>query len=309
MTALQGVAKCGHLELMRLLLDAHADVNSEPSMNRATALQAAVQANNEAISTKLILAGADVNAFRNYQDEEETTLMVAVVEGHPNMARQLLSFGADVNKRGTNKPSALELVVDGAAAEADYELVDILLDAQADPNACSGADGQDSPLGAAASWGDVAIAQRLLMAKADVDLGNPLAAAAAHGHVDMVRLLLSKQANVNSMKGNTYSYGKPALVCAARKNHLEVVQMLLDAGIKLDIVERALSVAAYRGRLEIVQVLLTTRPDPNAVHATYDSALRGAAANGHLDILRLLLLSGADPNAPTSLRHSEDCTA
>lgn len=299
MTALQGAAKAGNVEIVRLLLEANADVHG--SMNGMTPLQYAAQANHEEALKQLLSAGADVNAL---SEGGETALIHAVRGGHYDMVKQLLSFGADVNKRGMGMPSALENAISFAATELVY----LLLDAGADVNAYSHADGQNSPLGAAARLGNTEVAQRLLLANADVDIANPLAAAARYGHVDMVRLLLNKGADVNSMKTSEYSYSRPALVRAAQFGHVEVVQMLLEAGTKLDIVERALSVAS-NWQLEVVQVLLRNGPDPNAVHATYYSALREAATIGNLGILRLLLLAGADPNAPTSLRQSEDCTA
>lgn len=299
MTILQGAAKAGNVEIVRLLLEANADVNG--SMNGMTSLQYAAQANHGEVLVQLMSAGAYVNAL---PEGGETALMHAVHGGHYNMVKCLLSFGADVNERGTDKPSALHIAVRSAAAELVY----LLLDAGADVNACSGAEGRNSPLGAAARSGNTALAQRLLMANADVDLANPLAAAATCGQVDIVRVLLDKGADVNSMKSSSFNGGRPALVCAADFGYVEVVQMLLEAGTKLDIVERALSIAACR-HLEVVQVLLKNGPDPNAVHATYNSALRRAAEIGNFEILRLLLLAGADPNAPTSLRQSEDCTA
>lgn len=310
MTPLQGAANDGHVELVRLLLDAKADPNG--SKYGLTPLQYATWRNHEDIFEQLLAAEADVNALPEgvpeYSFAGETALTIAVRVGNINMAKQLLSFGADINKRGKNKPSALEKASQGDTPGSTVEFVDLLLSAQADVNACSGPPGKNSPLGAAASCGNTAIAQKLLTANADVNLGNPLAGAAAHGFVDMVRLLLSKQADLNATEGSVYSYGRPALVSAAEWDHLAVVAILLEAGTKLDLIESALSVAALRGHLEVVQALLRKRPDPNAVDAQYHSPLRGAAANGCLDILRLLLLAGADPNAPTSLRRSEDCT-
>lgn len=299
MTILQGAVKTGNVEIVRLLLEANADVNG--SMNGMTPLQYAAKANHKEVVKQLLSAGADVNALF---EGGETALIHAVRGGHYNMVKQLLSFGADVNKRRMSMLSALQIAISLAAAELVY----LLLDAGADVNACSGAEGQNSPLGAAASRGNTALAQRLLVANADVNFANPLAAEARYGHVDMVRLFLDKGADVNSMKSSEYNCGRPALVCAAQSGHVTVVQMLLEAGTKLDIVERALSMAASV-HVEVVQILLRNGPDPNAVHATYYSALRGAATIGNLEILRLLLLAGADPNAPTSLRQSEDCTA
>jgi len=310
LTPLQGAAKDGHVELVRLLLDAKADLNG--SKYGPTPLQYATGRNQEDIFKHLLTAGADVNALTEEFTEDslagETALTIAVRVGNIDMAKQLLSFGADINKRGRNKPSALEKASGGDTAGSTVEFVDLLLSAQADVNACSGFQGLSPPLGAAATWGNIATAQKLLTAHADVNLGNPLAAAASNGFVDVVRLLLSKHADFNATEGSVYSIGRPALVSAAQWGHLEVVEILLEAGTKLNLIESALSMAAKRGHLKVVQALLRKEPDPNAVHATYRSPLWEAAAHGYVENLRLLLLAGADPNAPTSLRRSGDCT-
>lgn len=310
MTPLQDAAKGGHVEIVRLLLDAKADLNG--SKYGLTPLQYATWRNHEDIFEQLLTAGADVNALPERLLEDslagETALTIAVRMGNIDMAKQLLSFGADINKRGRNKPSALEKASRGDTAGSVVEFVDLLLSAHADVNARSGFQGQSSPLGAAATCGNIAIVQKLLTAHADVNLGNPLAAAASSGFVNVVKLLLSEHADFNATEGSAYSFGRPALVSAAQWGHLKVVEILLEAGTKLDFIESALSMAAKGGHLKVVQALLREGPDPNAVHATYRSPLWAAAANGYVEILRLLLLAGADPNAPTSLRRSEECT-
>ena len=82
---------------------------------------------------------------------------------------------------------------------------------------------------------DVAAAERLLQAGAGADtvdtLGNPalyyaIIAMEAGGSIDMVAMLLNNGADPDVLDSN----GKAPLALAAKNGHLEVVQLLLDAG-------------------------------------------------------------------------------
>ncbi|KAI9875949.1 MAG: Ankyrin repeat domain-containing protein 44 [Pleopsidium flavum] len=304
MTALQGAAHCGNLGLVELLLKAGADANGNPSACGTTALSAAVEANCEDVVQLLLFAAANVNAVTNSR-YGGTALHVAARKGYRDIAQQLLFWGADVNKRNLQGLSTLTV----AAGGGDIVLVDLLLSAQANLNACSGATGQSTPLEAAVSAGSIAITKRLLLAGADVSIGNPLASAARTGHSEMVRLLLSNNADVNPIRDEGCLYDGPALVCAAYWQHREVVQMLLDAGTKHDIIEVALPVAAGQGDLEIVQLLLGANLNCNALHTCYPSALGRAAERGHSGIVRLLLLAGTNPNTPPRAHTYDDRSA
>ena len=121
--------------------------------------------------------------------------------------------------------------------------------------------------------------------------------AAGNGHLDVVRLLL--EAGVD--KDAAMQGGARALHLAALRGQLDIVRFLLEAGADKDAVEqrgaRALHFAADQGHLDVVRFLLEAGADKDAVEQRGARALHLAANHGHLDVVRLLLKAGADKDA------------
>ena len=119
-----------------------------------------------------------------------TALQLAAFFGHTAAAKLLLEHGADVNA-----PSRNPLMVQplhSAAARGGPELIALLLDAGADPNARQA--GGYTPLQARAAHGDMAMTQLLLKHGADAALRSDdgrtaLDMAREKGHADIVALL------------------------------------------------------------------------------------------------------------------------
>ncbi len=86
---------------------------------------------------------------------------------------------------------------------------------------------------------------------------------------------------------------------ACFKGHVEMVQLLLDAGAELSAATRcytALGLAAGNGHLAIMRMLLHTHACPNQSFYYVCVPLYRAAAEGHLYIVETLLEHGADVN-------------
>lgn len=92
--------------------------------------------------------------------------------------------------------------------------------------------------------------------------------------------------------------GDSALVVAARSGQLDITQLLVDAGAKVNLRNKwgdtALMVAALNGRDKIVRYLRGKGGDINNSGWT---ALHYAAVNGHTDVAKYLLDQGANPLA------------
>ncbi len=124
-TALQ--AALGHIETMKVLIAAGADVNATNKYGSTSLIWAAHFGQTEAAQV-LLASGADVN-LKNQRGI--TPLMDAAIMGHPEIVELLLAKGADVNATLKDGWTALML-----AAGAGYtQVVQLLLAAGANMNA------------------------------------------------------------------------------------------------------------------------------------------------------------------------------
>ena len=96
------------------------------------------------------------------------------------------------------------------------------------------------------------------------------------------------------------SYGKTALMAAAKASGFDLVQRLLERGADVnarnDNGGTALMFAAIPGHLDTMKLLVDNGADVNAFGHFHWTALMVAASKGHGDGVRLLLRNGADPN-------------
>ena len=160
-----------------------------------------------------------------------TPLIIAAFYGQLNSVKILLSYGADIEARGTLKIG--DKVVEGC-----------------------------TPLWAAAASGLLIYVMKLLIErKADVDgetstNSTPLGAAARQRHLDIVRCLVESGADVNARN----HFEATPLYVACYRGHLSIVSYLIDKGAFIDLQckdgSTALHGAVEKGHLEIVHELL-----------------------------------------------------
>jgi hypothetical protein len=157
----------------------------------------------------------------------DTPLSMAAVQGHCEVVDMLLDNEADVNAQGGRYGNALN-----AASLGGHEaVVKRLLDKGADVNAQGGQYG--NALQAASSGGHEAMVKRLLDKGADVNaqggyFGNALCAASDQGYEAVVKMLLNKGADVNAQDGEIGN----ALYMASEQGHEAVVTMLVAWGAR-----------------------------------------------------------------------------
>ena len=207
---------------------------------------------------------------------------------------------------------------DGPLAKAvkvgDSQAVRTLLKSGADVNARSG-DGS-TPLLWAAHGSKLEIAGALIAAKAAVDAANdygitPLLAASRTGDAAMVDLLLKSGANPSL----AHPEGETPLMAASRSGSVPAVRLLLARGVQVNTAESfqkttALMWAAAEGHIDVVDVLIEAGADPNlqghvtsltkrhnADHPTGGfTALMYAARSGNEALVRRLVARGANVN-------------
>lgn len=159
----------------------------------------------------------------------------------------------------------------------------------------------------AAEAGDTATVQKLLQDGAGINerdaQGRTAVMAATHGsQTDMVRVLIQAGADINirdNRMDNPFLY-------AGAEGLLDILKLVIDAGPDTKITNRfggtALIPAAERGHVEIVQELLTrTDIDVNHVNnlgwtALLEAIILGDGGPRHTAVVRYLVEAGADAN-------------
>lgn len=92
--------------------------------------------------------------------------------------------------------------------------------------------------------------------------------------------------------------GVPAIIIAVDARNAEALQMLIDAGARVDTRDRedrtALTVAARMGQVGMVRTLLDAGADIERQGGHRETALLKASRQGHIEVVRVLLDAGAE---------------
>ncbi|KAJ7483657.1 hypothetical protein FB451DRAFT_1170245 [Mycena latifolia] len=149
----------------------------------------------------------------------------------------------------------------------------------------------------AASDMEVTVRQLLAQGIAPGDMDAALCVASSNGHIQLVQLLIDAGAKVNAQ--NDY-YGDP-LATASVNGHESVVQLLIKKGADVNaqggFFGNALQAASMDGHKSVVQLLIEKGADVNAQGGRYGNALLAASVDGHESVVQLLIEKGADVNA------------
>jgi ankyrin repeat protein len=223
----------------------------------------AARTGNPAVVDQLLMKGAEVNARAS---RNQTALMWAVAQKHPEVVKLLLDHHADVHAR-SDEWNYVQAVTPHGFLEYNRAI----------PH------GEDTPLLFAARVGDLASAKLLVAAGADVNeadaWGISATTLAAHsGFTDVVSFLLEKNADVNASKA-----GFSALHEAIMRRDEKLVSVLLDHGADAN--------APLRTWTPTRRTSKDWNFDPELVGAT---PLWLAARFTEPNVMRLLLKHGAD---------------
>ena len=296
-TALQGAARKGRVDVVQMLLGVGADVNAPAAAGPyggKTALQEAAASGRTEVVKLLLTAGADLNApVASNRSTGRTALQAATENGNVELIQILLNWGADVNAPGC---SALPFA---SKSKKGVQLVSILLAAGADVNAESAG---RTALHAAIETGSVEIVQMLLKADADVNAFGGLVlslATESKFRLELVPILLNAGADA------TTEHGSVALVSAAELGSVYLVELLLAAGA--DVNSKALEAAMSKGHDDVVEVLRNAGACFNAYQSEYGNTyLSRAVLQGDINLVHKLLAAGARVNEYYSIDTGPD---
>ncbi|KAI6170532.1 Serine/threonine-protein phosphatase 6 regulatory ankyrin repeat subunit B [Aphelenchoides bicaudatus] len=196
----------GRCDIIKLLLESNADVNSL-TRSSESALYLASKVGNVECARILLSNGADINR-QTYQGY--TSIHVAAETGNYEVAKLLLERGANINATDDGGITPLH----AAARHGRCNVVLLLLDNDADVNALAKFSDDD------------------LTASPSV---SALYFASKYGHAECVRILLNKGSKVDQQD----RYGKTSLHIAAQKAHYDVVKMLVEKGANTSIRDNA----------------------------------------------------------------------
>ncbi|CAE7473789.1 ANK1 [Symbiodinium natans] len=217
-SALYIASERGHLEVVRLLLEAGASKDVICGRwTRLTPLGVASREGHREV-VMLLLAGGSGGVDRERRDRgdrEASPLYLASLRGHADVVRLLLQAGAD----------------------KDEAFVFTYFQCDPDQLVCSEVTSTQTPLGVASREGHTEIAHLLLAAGADRNTGagrhdeTPLYLASEQGHIEIVRLLVMAGAAKDKCSG---PWGKTPIRIACSRGHVEIVRLLLRAGANID---------------------------------------------------------------------------
>lgn len=291
MSPLQLAAELGACDVIRVLVEAGADVE-DASRSKWTPLQHAASGGHVEACRQLVLShGADVNA-----GSEAPVVMAASV----HVAEVLAGLGARVG---------LVQVYQRAVVKQQMDMLAWMLDRLPEEEDINGFVGGFTPLCTAAAVGMAENCKLLLDAGADVDARSsdegftPLMCTVQENHIDVSRLLLLRGANIMA----TARGGACVLCYAAMQGHLDLVTLFLSHGAEIEAQDlfgrRPLHYAARTGRADMCTFLVSAGADVNArVAVTGEGSHAGATALiqaayfGQYEACIALVQAGADVN-------------
>jgi uncharacterized protein len=281
-TPMSLAAEVGNTDILKVLLEAGANVES-PNADGQTALLAVARTGNVEAAKLLLDHGASIDAKERFGGQ--TPLMWASARRHPEMMQLLISRGADVNARSTERNYQRHVTAEGRPKNLDS--------------------GGFTPLLYAARENCAACVEVLIKNKADINLPDPdsvspLLVTIMNANWDLARQLISAGADVNQWD----IFGEAPLITA------------IDLRARIDGGRASIDTPNTASGLAIVKLLLERGADPNMqlffkpANARGDVYTRGstplirAAVNADLEVVKLLLERGADPTLSTADRQT-----
>lgn len=296
LTALHKAAEEGHERMVQMLVEKGADTNPQ-SVSKETALHVAAQHEYEGVAQHLFEKAA---ALDRRGSKQWTALHVAAARGAEPIVQLLLKHGAD----NTAKDQHGETALYKAVRRGHVAVVHLLLEAdRKDDETALVYSPCHLPLELALENEHEAVV-RLLLREAHRRSDSQSGVEALHYLViagDEAKVLLLLKSGLSEIAINSKCYGWTPLITAVRCGRNAIIQLLLDAGVNLEIGANeegtALHAAVQGGNDAEVQLLLQGGASVNAKDRSGRTALHQSAERKHEAVMQVLLDSDANIEA------------
>ncbi len=273
----------GDLSMVKKLATKDFDPNAISRKTGNSLLILACNSKNAELVTFLLDKGANLHATNHLG---LNALSFAIHADNTEIAKLLIKKGGALEYIYTNKNNESFTALSYACKFGSKEMVSLLLEHGANPNARLTRSYHKSPLGAAILRGDLPIVKLLVEKGARYDhkasggTESPLVMASQAGQLEIVRYLVSQGANLYELS-NT---GSSLAIVVARSGNIKIMKYLVDNHLPLS--DHLLIVAAAEtGNKEMLKWLI----DHKANLVWRDVALKNAASKGHLDVVKYIL--------------------
>jgi ankyrin repeat protein len=276
-----------------------------------TALQIAIAKQFMDVVDLLLSHGADVNA--SHQEGYDHPLHIVIPQEtryresslthlydvkRVEIIKVLLQYGVKLDIRNDSGRTALHEETE----RGNIEIVQLLLQNGADPNAKAGDHCTSLHMAASTYFGDVEMARTLLRHGADVNARDITGDTALHKsirfvNVEICKLLLDHGADVNARDEG----GGTSLHIGLQYGSVEICRLLLHHGADVNALatagETPLHQAARDNMPVMVHLLLQNNADVNACNDERSTPLRLAVCKRRVEVVRALLVHGAEVNS------------
>jgi len=294
-TPLHLALESGHIDIARYLIEQGADINLKDKDMASPLHNAAFLGNLEILSILLKKGAASINEgnFRG-----QTPLHFACERGHPEVVTRLLDAGADIEARDMLGRTPLMVTSVGR----NMEVAKILVKRGADINASlKRGPATYTVLTVSAMYGFKELVDFLIDKDASIsrDMLEPtLNSAVQMGHPPLYEYVQKKGLDIAALKERNPSL----VYTAAAGGSVEIMKSLRKHGFNLDQKDKdgwtLLHVAAVESKIGMIEFLLAEGLDKDARNMRGESAYHVALAAGSAEAADCLRKAGADISAP-----------